>query len=60
MNSFSFLAEWAVRSCILILGGALPQMLWVHNLGIAFLWIAAAMTLVSGYDYLRTGLKHMD
>ena len=23
------------------------------------LWIAAGLTLVTGYDYLRTGLKHM-
>ena len=61
----SALAKWKTTAQLvalgaLILGGALPQMLWVHNLGIAFLWIAAAMTLVSGYDYLRTGLKHMD
>jgi len=33
---------------------------WVHDFGIACLWIAAAFTLISGYDYLRTGLRHMD
>ena len=28
--------------------------------GIACLWVAAALTLMTGYDYLRIGLKHMD
>ena len=61
----SALAKWKTTAQLvalgaLILGGALPQMPWVHSLGIASLWIAAALTLVSGYDYLRTGLKHMD
>jgi cardiolipin synthase len=61
----SALAKWKTTAQLialgaLILGGALPDMPWVHSLGIAFLWIAAALTLVSGYDYLRTGLKHMD
>lgn len=44
----------------LILGGALPTQPWVHTLGVVTLWLAAALTLVTGYDYLRTGLKHMD
>ena len=26
----------------------------------AILWAAAALTLVTGYDYLRIGLRHMD
>jgi CDP-diacylglycerol--glycerol-3-phosphate 3-phosphatidyltransferase len=61
----SALAKWKTTAQLvalgaLILGGALPQMAWVHNLGIACLWIAAALTLISGYDYLRTGLKHME
>jgi CDP-diacylglycerol--glycerol-3-phosphate 3-phosphatidyltransferase len=61
----SALAKWKTTAQLvalgaLILGGALPQMPWVHDLGIACLWIAAALTLISGYDYLRTGLRHMD
>ena len=61
----SALAKWKTTAQLvalgaLILGGAVPDMPWVHNLGIACLWIAAALTLISGYDYLRTGLKHMD
>ncbi len=31
----------------------------VWSLGIAMLWIAAALTVWSGYIYLRVGLRHM-
>ena len=44
----------------LILGGAMPEQPWVHQVGIVSLWAAAALTLITGYDYLRIGLKHMD
>ena len=33
---------------------------WVHQVGLVSLWAAAALTLVTGWDYLRVGLKHMD
>ena len=61
----SALAKWKTTLQLislgaLILGGALPQFPWVHGIGIICLWFAAALTLISGYDYLRTGLKHMD
>jgi CDP-diacylglycerol--glycerol-3-phosphate 3-phosphatidyltransferase len=61
----SALAKWKttlqfVALGALILGGAVPQYPWVHSVGIVSLWAAAALTLVTGYDYLRTGLKHMD
>ena len=61
----SRLAKWKttlqlVALGALILGGAVPQMPWVHDVGIISLWVAAALTLVTGYDYLRIGLKHMD
>ena len=61
----SALAKWKttfqmVALGALILGGALPQQTWVHDVGIVCLWAAAALTLVTGYDYLRTGLRHMD
>ena len=41
-------------------GGAFPQQPWIHTVGLASLWAAAALTLVTGYDYLRIGLKHLD
>ena len=61
----SRLAKWKttfqlVSLGALILGGALPAYEWVHTVGLASLWAAAALTLVTGYDYLRIGLKHMD
>jgi len=61
----SALAKWKttfqmVALGALILGGALPQFGWVHLTGIVCLWVAAALTLMTGYDYLRIGLKHMD
>jgi len=61
----SALAKWKttlqlVALGALILGGALPHASWVHDVGIVSLWAAAALTLVTGYDYLRIGIKHMD
>jgi CDP-diacylglycerol--glycerol-3-phosphate 3-phosphatidyltransferase len=61
----SALAKWKttfqmVALGALILGGAVPHMPWVHMVGIVCLWAAAGLTLVTGYDYLRIGLKHMD
>jgi len=44
----------------LILAGAVRQWPWVHDVGLASLWAAAALTLITGWDYLRVGLKHMD
>ena len=31
-----------------------------HTIGLTTLWAAAVLTLVTGWDYLRVGLKHMD
>ena len=61
----SRLAKWKttfqlVALGALILAGAVPQWPWVHQTGLASLWAAAALTLVTGWDYLRIGLKHMD
>lgn len=44
----------------LILAGALPGELWIKTVGLACLWGAAVLTLITGWDYLRVGLKHMD
>jgi CDP-diacylglycerol--glycerol-3-phosphate 3-phosphatidyltransferase len=61
----SALAKWKTTFQLfslgaLILSGAVPQWAWVHTFGIVCLWLAAVLTLVTGWDYLRTGLKHMD
>ncbi|AZI37227.1 CDP-diacylglycerol--glycerol-3-phosphate 3-phosphatidyltransferase [Caenibius tardaugens NBRC 16725] len=70
----SRLAKWKttfqlVALGALILGGALPH--WnialfgvvanvPHTVGLTTLWAAAILTLITGWDYLRIGLKHMD
>ena len=61
----SHLAKWKttfqlVSLGALILAGAVPSQEWVHVVGLVSLWAAAGLTLVTGYDYLRIGLKHMD
>ncbi|RJY08366.1 CDP-diacylglycerol--glycerol-3-phosphate 3-phosphatidyltransferase [Aurantiacibacter aquimixticola] len=33
---------------------------WIRTVGLISLWSAAALTVVTGWDYLRVGLKHMD
>ena len=61
----SALAKWKttlqlVSLGALILAGAFPAEDWMHTVGLVCLWAAAALTLITGYDYLRVGLKHMD
>lgn len=41
------------------IGDLLPWYLPAYQVGFACLWAAAALTVVTGYDYLRVGLKHM-
>jgi len=70
----SRLAKWKTASQLvslgaLILGRAMPW--WnldvgamavnvPHTVGLVTLWSAAVLTLITGWDYLRVGLKHMD
>lgn len=69
----SRLAKWKTTFQMISLGslilmGAVPGWAvpytggWIspYSVGIATLWGAAALTLVTGWDYLRVGLKHMD
>ena len=43
----------------LLVGNAGPAILPVQGIGEALLWLAALLTLVTGYDYLQAGLPHM-
>ena len=66
------LGPWTLGSALLgalILGGALPGWNMMlggialnvpHTVGLTTLWAAAILTLLTGWDYLRVGLKHMD
>jgi len=60
----SRLAKWKtaiqmVAIGVLIVGNAGPALLPVVAIGETLLWLAALLTLVTGYDYLRAGLAHM-
>lgn len=37
-----------------------PSENWIHLASLFALWGAAFLTLITGWDYLRVGLKHMD
>ncbi len=59
----SALAKWKttmqiVAICFLIVGDSQKPIPFAE-IGIAGLWIAAVLTLYTGYDYLRAGLRHM-
>jgi cardiolipin synthase len=60
----SLLAKWKTALQMfalgfLIIGDAGPAVIHTQAIGEGLLWLAAALTLVTGYDYLRVGLKHM-
>jgi cardiolipin synthase (CMP-forming) len=60
----SKLAKWKtgiqmVAIGFLIVGDAGPALVPVEAIGGTLLWLAALLTLVTGYDYLRAGLAHM-
>lgn len=60
----SRLAKWKtfiqmVAIGFLIVGDAGPSALPVKAIGEFLLWVAALLTIVTGYDYLRAGLPHM-
>jgi len=69
----SKLAKWKTTFQMIALGalilmGAWPTfaipftggLLTPYTVGYTTLWAAAVLTLVTGWDYLRVGLKHMD
>ena len=58
----SQLAKWKtgaqmVAITFLLLGDAVAPI--VVQIGLVLIWVAAVLTLITGYDYLRTGLRHM-
>jgi cardiolipin synthase len=60
----SRLAKWKtviqmIAIGVLIVGDAGPGFVPVAAIGESLLWIAALLTLVTGYDYLQAGLRHM-
>ncbi len=61
----SQLAKWKttiqmIAIGILLVGDSGPAALPVRTIGEVGLWVAAALTLFTGYDYLRAGLRHIE
>ena len=60
----SRLAKWKTTIqmtaiAVLLVGDAGPDAVPVVAIGEALLWLAALLTLATGYDYLRAGLRHI-
>ncbi len=60
----SRLAKWKtgvqiVALCFLLLEDVADSLLPADTIGIVALWIAAILTLYTGYDYMRVGVRHM-
>ena len=59
------LAKWKttiqfIAMCFLIAGPAGDAVfLFNHEVGLGLLWVAAGLTLYTGYDYFRAGIGHM-
>jgi len=61
----STLAKWKTTLQMfsigfLIVGDSGPDFLATRFIGEFGLWAAALLTLITGYDYLQTGLRHME
>jgi len=64
MVPVSHLAKWKtavqmVAICFLIVGSAGPEKLPTVLIGEILLWLAALLTVVTAYSYLRAGLPHI-
>lgn len=60
----SRLAKWKtgiqmVALPVLLVGDFGPAEIPVRLIGEACLWLAAVLTMITGWDYLQSGLKHM-
>lgn len=63
----SQLAKWKTTAQLvslgfLIAGSAGDDVLpkgWTHQIGLVLLWIAALLTLYTGYDYFKAGIRHI-
>ena len=63
----SQLAKWKTAMQLVALGfliagpagDALLPADWTRLIGLLLLWIAAALTLLTGYDYMKASLRHL-
>ncbi len=59
----TFLAKWKtaiqmVAIGLLLLGDTVPGDRTLQAMGEGLLWTSAILTLITGYDYMRAGLRH--
>lgn len=61
----SMLAKWKTAVQMVAIGFLLAgpagdkYLAYTTEIGITLLWVAAIITLITGYDYFRAGLKHI-
>lgn len=60
----SKLAKWKTTIQMLalgfiVVGAAAEQYFPAQDIGRSLIWIAALLTVITGFDYLRAGLRHM-
>ena len=61
----SKLAKWKTAAQLIALGGLIlaggfPDVPVLKTISLGALWTAAILTILTGWSYLRVGLKHMD
>ena len=64
----SALAKWKTAfqmialGALILAGAVAPPLAWLpaREVGLICLWVAAGLTVITAYDYLRVGLKLMD
>ena len=63
----SHLAKWKTTAQLVSVGflvaGAAGDVLlpegWTRIIGLALLWVAAGLTLITGYDYMKASIRHL-
>jgi len=60
----SKLAKWKTSIQMLalgflVVGDAAEEFLPAHDIGQGLIWVAALLTVITGFDYLRAGLRYM-
>lgn len=58
------LAKWKTTLQMIAIGGliwydAAPWGFPAYEIGLSSLWVAALLTIITGYDYVKEGLKHI-
>jgi cardiolipin synthase len=52
-------AQFVAIACLLMGEAGERFFAWTVEIGITLLWLSAVLTIYTGFDYLRAGLKHL-